>query len=143
MKQLVLIFSLLILASCSTEDNSGDVINNKFEQIKLILPQEQWKISNLFTDNAVHTDDFQSFTFTFKEDGTVEGQTDLFTEVGTWGYKSSSENGEQLILQFSDTTPFDKISKDWKIVSLSISKIELIDEGNSSVDTRLLAFSKL
>jgi len=34
-------------------------------------------------------------------------------------------------------------SNDWKIVSLSISKIELINEGNSSEDTRLLAFSKL
>jgi len=143
MKKLVLLFSILLLASCSTEDDAGDVINNEFEQVELILPQDVWKVSNLYTDNADRTDDFQNFTFSFREDGTVEGQTDLFTEVGTWAYKSSTENGEQLILQFNSTTLFDEISNDWKIVSLSISKIELINEGNSSEDTRLLAFSKL
>ena len=142
MKNFILIFSLIILASCSTDDDAGDVINNEFEQIISILPQEEWAVSNLFTDNSDHTADFQGFTFNFREDGSVEGQTDLYTEVGTWAYKSTSENGEQLVLQFSGTPPFDKISNDWMIVSASVSKIELVIEGDNE-DTQLLVFSRL
>ena len=133
----------MIITSCKTEDDTGNLINSEFEQIKLILPQQQWKVDNLFINDAVHTDDFESFTFVFKEDGTVEGQNDLFTEMGTWVYKSSQENGEQLILKFGGTPPFDEISKDWEIVSLNNMKIELVIEENSNENTQLLAFSKL
>lgn len=143
MKYLVLIFSIIILSSCSTADDAGDVIMAEFDQIETILPQEKWEVSNLFIHNEDHTSDFQNFNFTFREDGTVEGKTDLIAETGTWVYKSTLESGEQLIVQFSETPPFDGISNDWKIISLSNSKIELIDEGNSSEDTRLLSFSNL
>lgn len=143
MKKLALILSLIFLVSCNTDDDAGDVVTNEFEQIKIILPQGEWKVSNFYESQADHTADFESFTFTFKEDGTVYGQTDLYTENGTWNYESTSEFGEQLVLQFSGTTPFDEITEDWKIVSLSISKIELSKVSSNEEDTKLLTFSKL
>ena len=132
-----------MLVSCSTKDDAGDVIANKFEQIKILLPQGKWKISNIYTNNSEHTTDFESFIFTFNEDGTVNGETDLYAEEGTWIYKSSPESGEQLILEFNGTTPFQEISNNWDIVSVSNTKIELSDVGISNDDTQLLAFSKI
>lgn len=143
MKNFLIILSVLILASCNKKDDSGDIITNEFEQIKIILPQQQWEITNLYTNGSDNTADFQNFVFTFKEDGSVEGQTDLFTEVGTWMYKTTSENGEQLSLQFNGTPAFDKISNTWDITSISNSKIELSDVGSNNDNTKLLAFSKI
>lgn len=143
MKKLILIFSIVMFFSCSTDDDAGDVITNEFEQINIILPQTKWKVSNLYTKNADHTQDFESFIFTFNEDGSVQAQTDLFTEQGTWAYKNSSEKGEQLELEFNETSPFEEITDQWKIISLSVSKIELSVPGKTTAETHLLAFSKL
>ena len=143
MKKLVLFLSLIILASCNNDDGAGDVITNEFAQIKIILPQGKWKVSNFFDNHADRTIDFESFIFYFKEDGTVEGKTDLYTENGTWQYKSTSEDGEQLILQFNGTAPFDEITYDWNIVSLGISKVELSYTNNSNEVTKLLTFVKI
>jgi hypothetical protein len=81
--------------------------------------------------------------FTFNEDGTVVAQNDLFTENGTWAYDNSSSSGEELILQFSEATPFDEINDDWDIVSVSDSKIELSDISGGNGDVELLTFTKL
>ncbi len=144
MKRIALILSLLVLISCNKDDNKGDVITNEFEQIQIILPQGKWKVTSFYSEHADHTIDFETFIFSFNEDGTVNGKTDLFSEDGTWLYKTTSENGEQLILQFSGTPPFDKITENWTIVSLNVSKIELTHKiGNNDDNTKLLTFSKI
>lgn len=79
----------------------------------------------------------------FGEDGSVVAQNDLFTENGTWTYDNSSNSGEELVLQFSETTPFDEINDDWNIVSVSNSKIELSDVSGGNGDVKLLTFTKL
>ncbi len=142
MKNFVWIFSLIVLFSCSSDDDAGDVITNKFEQIKTILPQGEWEVS-YFYDNGDQTFNFESFIFTFNADGTVYGQTDLFTENGTWAYKSTSENGEQLLLQFEGTVPFDRIIGVWNIISLGTEKVELSNGKAGDEKVKLLTFSKL
>ena len=134
MKKILLLLSVIVFISCSSDDDAGDVITNEFEQIEIILPQNDWMVSEYFSNETDGTIEFESFIFHFKADGTVDAQNDLFTENGTWRYVSTAEKGEQLILQFTQTAPpFDKISKDWSILSLSISNIELSttdDAGN-------------
>lgn len=141
-KSIFLFLSVIILASCNTDDDAGDVITHEFEEINTILPQGKWYVSQLFMNNEDHTPEFTSFEFTFKADGSVEGKTDLYTEMGTWSYISTPTKGEQLELQFSGTPPFDKISSVWDIVSLNLSKVELSD-SNSHPTTSLLTFKKL
>lgn len=143
MKKLIFIFSIILFASCSSDDDAGDVITTEFERIKTILPQGTWEVSKFIDDNREATMDFESFVFTFDEDGSATGATDLFSETGTWAYRSTTQEGEQLVLEFDEVTPFDKISDDWKIVSASNSRVELSDDGSSEGDTDLLVFSKL
>lgn len=143
MRNILLLLSTIIFISCSSDDDAGDVITNEFKQIEIILPQSDWRVSEYFSNGTDQTIEFESFDFTFTEDGTVEVQNDLFTEVGTWNYVSTAEAGEQLLLQFSQTaTPFDKLSKNWTILSLSISNIELSTvDANGEIDR--LTFTKL
>lgn len=143
MKKLIFIFSVILFASCSSDDDAGDVITTEFERIETVLPQGTWEVTKFIKDNREATIDFESFVFTFDEDGSVIGVTDLFSETGTWVYRTTSQDGEQLVLEFNDVTPFDEISDDWKIVSVSNSRIELSDDGSSEGDTDLLVFSKL
>lgn len=143
MKKLVLILSIIALASCSSDDDAGDVITNEFERITTVLPQGTWKVSTLIDGNEDQTVAFESFVFTFNEDGRVNGETDLFTDTGNWNYRSTSQDGEQLILEFSDVTPFDKITDDWSIVSVTNSQVELSDHGGIEGATNFLVFTKL
>lgn len=143
MKKLFIVLAITVFAACSSDDDSGNVNTNEFENIKTTLPQGEWEVSKLIDGQSDHTSDFESFVFTFKEDGTVRAQNDLFTENGTWAYDNSSSSNEELILQFSEQTPFDQINDDWDIVSVTNSTIELSDISGGNGDIELLTFTKL
>lgn len=145
MKKILIIATIIVFASCSTDDDSGSVNTPEFEQIETILPQGKWEVSKLIENDADSTATFESFDFTFKTDGSVIAQNDLFTENGTWAYDNeSNDDDEELILQFTNTTPFNKINDDWDIISVSSSKIELKeDDGDENSETAILVFSKI
>ncbi|HBC02627.1 MAG: hypothetical protein CL528_11210 [Aequorivita sp.] len=143
MKRLFIVLAITIFAACNTDDDSGNVNTNEFENIKTTLPQGEWEVSKLIDGQSDHTVDFESFVFIFNEDGTVVAQNDLFTENGTWAYDNSSSSSEELVLQFSQQTPFDQINDDWDIVSVTNSTIELSDVSGGDGDIELLTFTKL
>src|SRR5690606_11518423 len=134
MRQFTLLLFLAILASCNNDDEGGGVITNKFNQIEIILPQGEWEITHFNDDNVDKTMEFENFIFLFKDDGTVEGSTDLHTENGNSNYKSTSENGEQLVFNFNGVNPLDKLNHNWDILSLSVSQVEIsvVDNGNQT-----------
>ncbi|HNP66858.1 MAG TPA: hypothetical protein PKH16_03050 [Aequorivita sp.] len=143
MKRLFIVLAITIFAACNSDDDSGNVNTNEFENIKTTLPQGEWEVSKLIDGQSDHTVDFESFVFIFNEDGTVVAQNDLFTENGTWAYDNSSSSSEELVLQFSQQTPFDQINDDWDIVSVTNSTIELSDVSGGDGDIELLTFTKL
>ncbi|HPE83012.1 MAG TPA: hypothetical protein PLV43_04790 [Aequorivita sp.] len=143
MKRSFIVLAITVFAACSSDDDPGNVNTNEFENIKTTLPQGEWEVSKLIDGQSDHTSDFESFVFTFNEDGTVRAQNDLFTENGTWAYDNSSDSSEELVLQFSEQTPFDQINDDWDIVSVTNSTIELSDVSGGNGDIELLTFTKL
>ncbi len=147
MKKLLFILSITILASCSSNDDSGDVNDDQFQNIETILPQGTWEVSSYFEGNTDRTMDFESFVFTFDQDNTLKAKNDLFTENGTWEYQNSESNpdgnDERLLLEFGGTTPFDLITEDWGIISVSSTKVELSVASGNNGKAELLTFSKL
>lgn len=143
MKKLLLILAVVTLFSCNSDDDAGNVKTDEFENIRTTLPQGKWKITKMVDSTSDHTSDFQSFSFTFNEDGTVTAKNDILTEPGTWAYQNSSNSGEELVLQFSEMEPFDELNDDWDIVSVSNVKIELSDISGGDGDTELLTFTKI
>lgn len=91
MKKILVLLAIVVFASCSSDDDSGDANTNEFEQIKTILPQGQWKVSTFIDGQEDKTSAFESFVFIFDEDGTVQGKTDLYSEDGTWNYDNTSD----------------------------------------------------
>lgn len=143
MRKILILLTIAVFASCSSDDDSGDANTNEFEQIETTLPQGEWEVSKLINGQSDHTTDFESFVFTFNEDGTVVAQNDLFTENGTWAYDNFSSSEEELVLQFGQMTPFDRLNDDWEIVSVTNSKVELSDISGGNGDLELLTFTKL
>src|SRR5690606_3200281 len=143
MKKLRLILSVVLLASCSLDDDSGDVVNNEFEEIETIVPQGTWEVTNYTEGETNLTASFESFIFTFNEDGTVFGENDLFAENGTWAYDNSSTEEERFNLQFGQTTPFDLISENWVISSLNNNEVELMVTSGNNGEPETLTFTKL
>lgn len=144
MKKLLLLFSVLIMASCSSDDDAGDVVTNEFERISSVLPQGTWKVTTLIDGNENHTASFESFIFTFNEEGSVIAENDLYSETGIWAYRTTAQEGEQLVLAFNEVIPFDEINDDWKIVSVTNTKVELSDvDDNDLDDLDILVFTKI
>ena len=83
MKKLLLILAVVTLFSCNSDDDAGNVKTDEFENIRTTLPQGKWKITKMVDGTSDHTPDFQSFSFTFNEDGTVTAKNDILTEPGT------------------------------------------------------------
>ena len=143
MKRIFILISFIAFASCSSDDDAGNVNTNEFEHIKSTLPQGEWKISKFIDIETDKTSAFESFVFTFNEDGSVTAQNDLFTENGIWAYDNTSNNAEELVLQFSEQVPFDEINDDYDIVSVSNSTVELADESGENGEIEILTFTKL
>lgn len=142
MKKIFLLVAVVIFASCSSDDDSGNANTSEFEQIKTTLPQGEWEISTFNDKGSDKTETFESFKFTFNKDGSVEAQNDLLTEVGTWNYDNTSGKTEKLVLKFGKLNPFNEITDDWDIISVTNSKVELSDEDGKG-EIKLLTFTKL
>ncbi len=143
MKKIILILSIIVLASCSSKDDPGDIQNTQFQDIQTILPQGTWSISSYTKGGTDQTINFESFVFTFNEDGSVSAENNLFSESGTWGYDNITSVEEKFNLQFNQTTPFDLISKNWTIVSTNNTEVSLEFTNESSGESEMLTFSKL
>lgn len=139
MKKLILLFAVVIFASCSSDDDN--VRLDEPDAITIILPEGQWKVSNFIDDDEDKTAQFTSFIFEFKTDGTVTAQNDILTENGLWSYDNDRDDPE-LDIRFNDGSILDDISDDWDIISVSTSKIELSDT-DSDGETELLTFVKI
>ena len=139
MKKLILLFAVIIFASCSSDDDN--VRLDQPDAITIILPEGNWKISKFIEDDEDKTLQFTSFVFDFNNDGTVTAQNDLFSENGSWSY-DNDRNDPELDIRFNDGSIHDDISDDWNIISVSPTKIELSDT-DSVGDVELLTFIKI
>lgn len=147
MKQILIACTLLLFISCSKDDNgnSTDDMNdsNQFAQLETDIQNGLWEVSSFIDRGEDKTFDYEGYEFEFQADGVVIGQTDLFSETGTWDYDNSniSDNGELLKLQFNGTEPFPDLSEDWEIVAASTTSFSL--EFDTIDVNKTLQFTKL
>ena len=55
MKKILILLAIVTFASCSSDDDSGNVNTNEFENIKTTIPQCEWKVSKLIDGHSHHT----------------------------------------------------------------------------------------
>lgn len=151
MKPYILALSLLLLVACSNDDDTNNN-TNAFGSIVTELPQGSWEISYFYKNDADETQTYSAFTFTFNEDGTVNGVNDILTESGIWSYEDQTngttdddgiDDDEELLLQFPVNGLLEALSEDWHITAVSATEVVLYDisDGNSTAD--FLTFRKI
>jgi len=141
------LFSFFIagtLISCNSDDDSNSNNNSIIVQLEASIKVGAWRVSNFVEDGNNQTHHFNGYAFTFSENGAVSATNGTNTVTGTWTTSSSSSSGSKFILNFNATSgPFEEISEDWRIESVTSSKIDLkhVSGGDGSID--LLTFTKI
>lgn len=139
MKKLILLFAVVIFASCSSDDDNINL--EQPDAITIVLPEGNWKIEKFIDDNVDKTAQFASFVFDFENNGTVTATNDILSENGLWSY-DNDRNDPELDIRFNEDSILDEISDDWDIISVSPSRIELSDT-DSDGEIELLIFVKI
>lgn len=143
MKKLILFITLISLASCSNDNDIGDVITSEFDRISILLPQGNWMVNTLVVNDEDYTSDLESYIFNFSADGTVDTEIESETRSGVWHYQSTSKYGEQLIIEIAESDALGMISNAWSIISISTMKIELSIDNENTENPNVLVFTKI
>ena len=106
-----------------------------------------WKITKYTEDGVNENPQFQNYTFTFSDGGTVTAVNNSLTISGTWSVKKDNSNDDSVsdvdfALNFPSTDDFDELTDDWDIVSQTETKLELKDVSGGNGGTDLLTFEK-
>ncbi|WP_240507415.1 hypothetical protein [Winogradskyella aurantia] len=146
---------MLILSSCSSDDDGNSPSNNlqQIAQIENDVESGTWRITNFNDSGQDETSDFAGYDFTFNSNGTLVATNGSNTQNGTWSVTddddsdddSSSDDDDidfNIFFPVPDTNDFEDLNDDWDIVSASSTKIELRDVSGGNGDIDLLTFEK-
>jgi len=161
MKNLKKISAILILAlgmvACSSDDsnNSNDDTSNSADQVREIAQNGTWRISYFFDSDEDETSDFNGYSFTFGEDGTLTATKGTTTVTGDWSVLDDSSNSSDdddgnssddddfnIFFPVPESSDFEDLNDDWDIVSVTGNKIELTDISGGNGGTDFLTFEK-
>ena len=140
---LALVSMSLLSLSCSNDGNTSDTNSENVAQLQDAIIQGTWKITRFIEDGVNQTSNFNGFNFTFNTNGTVLATNGSNPVNGTWTTSVSSSGTPKFVLNFNISNgPFDEISEDWNIESVSSILIDLkhVSGGDGSID--LLLFTK-
>ncbi len=119
----------------------------KTKNVEKEITSGTWKITQYTEDGVSDNPQFQNYTFTFSDGGTVTAVYNSLTISGTWSVKKDNSNDDSasdvdFVLNFPATDDFDEMNDDWDIVSQSDTKLELKDVSGGNGGTDLLTFEK-
>ncbi|MFI5129888.1 MAG: hypothetical protein ACHQFX_07865, partial [Chitinophagales bacterium] len=123
---LVVVALMSIIVSCSKSD---DIVSGTGQ----LVTSGTWRVS-LFTDSGNdETADFNGYSFTFSEGGTLTAVKGGVTKNGTWSVSTSS-NKLNIDLGPKDNTnkPLGELTDDWKILSSNSTELRLADDNAAS-----------
>ncbi|PKA83521.1 hypothetical protein ATE92_1676 [Ulvibacter sp. MAR_2010_11] len=151
---MVVISLVTTVVACSPSDDSNQPNNStSAAQTANVAESGTWKITYFYDSDHVETGNFSGYSFSFNEDGTLVAVNGSTTVTGTWSVTDSSNNSsdddgsssdddDDFNIFFSAPPKFEDLSDDWDIISVSDSKIELIDVSGGNGGTDYLTFEK-
>lgn len=144
------IFVYILLVAFSKNDNNSSeqitttpIINN--EQVG------QWRITYFHDSDKEETHHFSGYAFSFNEGGSLVAVKNSTTIKGTWSVSESDSSDDDdggssdkdFNIFFSSPDHFEDLSDDWDIISMSKTKVQLIDVSGGNGGTDFLTFEKL
>ncbi len=161
----IALFSLAIaFVACSSgddpapDDNNNNNNNNQTSAdiTTDIAETGAWRITSFIDSGQDETADFNGYTFTFNPNGTLIATNGSDTVTGTWSVTDDSSNSSSdddgnstddddfnIFFPVPESNKFEDLNDDWDFVSVSNTKIELIDISGGNGGTDLLTFQKV
>ena len=142
MKNRLLLFSVIMISivtfsSCSKDDNSVDPA-----QTEQNVQSGTWRVTLFNNSGENKTSYFSGYNFIFNQNGSVSASNGTVTQNGTLSVFIDSGD-TKFELSFPMTSgPFKEISDDWKVVTQSATKIELVNVSGGNGGTDYLTFEK-
>lgn len=131
-------YELILERVCDNNANDGDVA-----EIRNILMGGQWMVAKYTEGDKDETQNYAAFTFAFQAELAVNvttGETGP-TYPGLWRIIRDSEGELKCYLNFGLATAMQVLMDDWKIVSVTSSRIELKNISGDNT-TEILVFEK-
>jgi hypothetical protein len=132
-------YELILQRVCNDNASDGDV-----PEIRNIMMGGEWTVASYIEADMDMTTNYGGYSLQFMADhqiSVLEGG-EAFGE-GLWRVLRNSEEELKVYLNFGDSFPFDELTDDWTLVSITNTRIELkdISGGDGSIST--LVFEKL
>ena len=149
---ITLMIGLLVVTGCSSDDTT--TIDNAalIKQIEDTIESGTWHITSYVDSGQNETNDYTGYNFTFNANGTLTASNGSNTINGTWSVteddddsnddNSNDDNDVDFNISFTSPPNFEELSDDWDIMSISNTKMELIDVSGGSGETDSLSFTK-
>lgn len=125
-----------LTVSCKKEDNSPAVSGSS---VSTVITSGSWRVSYYHENSDDHTTDFSGYTFTFSSNGTMTAAKSSSTTNGTWEIDDSNVN--EFHMSIGSSTPLNKLTHGWLIISQSSSEIHMKDDNSSHSEE--LHFTKI
>ncbi len=147
-KLLTAILFITLLTSCSrsNDDDNNNSLQLQTFDVNLVQNTAQsgdWKITYFYDSNKDETEYYAGYSFTFNSNGTVVAVKGDTVINGVWSiYNDNDDNYTEFNIFFATPYLFEELSDDWAIVSISDTKIELVDDSYDD-DIDNLTFEKI
>lgn len=146
---IIFLLSLTLLSTtCSSDDDNSPIDNTaQIDDISDTAESGNWIITYFYDTDSDETSDYNGYTFTFENSGTLTATNGTNTYSGLWSVTNSNSNDDSsndidFNIFFASPPDFEELSDDWEIITYNASKIELTDVsgGNGGID--FLTFEK-
>lgn len=141
---LLLIIGSSIFVGCKKDKKTVKAVENN-------IIEGTWRVTKMIDSGIDETSDFNGYTFTFSEGGSVSATNGSTTYSGTWSVSTSSSSSDDsndgdidfnLSFSVTEDNDFDDLIDDWDVLSQSETKIELTDVSGGNGGTDYLTFEK-
>jgi len=138
---LAVLFMLNVASMCSSDDDdSSSSVGTT--QVTNSVTNGTWRVALYNEDGAVHTSNYSGYAFTFNSSGALAAISGAATKSGTWSTESDS-GSTKFNIGFSDADgPFESISEDWKVLTVTSTRISLKHISGGDGGTDYLTFEK-
>jgi hypothetical protein len=153
-KIVFLLSSALLFTSCSNNDANISDVSQQIAAIENNIASGDWVVTN-FNDSGIdETADFYGYVFGFDTNVTRIATSTANTLTGNWSVTNESNNSNDnsssdsddidfsIFFPVPDSSDFADLNDNWDVVSVTATRLELIDISGGDGSTDRLLFEK-
>jgi hypothetical protein len=143
-KTIAVVFICFFVLSCSSDDDNNSLNLPLQTEVEADLELGTWRITRFIDDGENETSDFAGYNFTFAESGELTATNGTNTFDGSWRITSDGPNINdfELVIVFNLTNDFQDLTDEWDFISVSVNRIELIDDSDDNDPDDFLTFER-